>query len=97
MKSFSSGLVTALLVLCFSISIPAQNTIGKRAYQIYQSFYGSTQTGLLVDKSLGALSPRAFSKPELDSTNKMSAYGFESLYLTMALSPVNEVIKNENK
>ena len=80
MKSFSSGLVTALLVLCFSISIPAQNTIGKRAYQIYQSFYGSTQTGLLTDKSLGALNPRDFSKSVMDSTNKMSSQGFGILW-----------------
>jgi hypothetical protein len=70
----------------------AQNIVGERAYHIYQSFNGATQTGMLTDKSLSDLNPRDFSNIVMDSTNKMSAYGFERLYLTMALSPVNASI-----
>ncbi|HQW56983.1 MAG: hypothetical protein KBF75_00980 [Saprospiraceae bacterium] len=58
----------------------AQNIVGERAYHIYQSFYGATQTGLLTDKSLGALNPRDFSKTVMDSTNKMSSQGFGILW-----------------
>ena len=80
MKHLFIGLVTALLVLCSYVSMSAQNIVGERAYHIYQSFYGATQTGLLTDKSLGALNPRDFSKTVMDSTNKMSSQGFGILW-----------------